>query len=425
VVGSGAREHALAAKLVRSPGVSELLCAPGNGGTAAIAHNVALDPEDVGAVVELARARAVDFVVIGPEAPLVAGVVDALGEAGILAFGPTRAGAQLEGSKAFSKRFMQAHAIPTAPAAIFDDADAAIAHARAAGRPLVVKADGLAAGKGVIVAASVEETVQAIERIMRKREFGAAGERVLLEERLEGEEVSFHVVLDGERFVALAPAQDHKRVYDDDRGPNTGGMGAYSPPPVVTSEVSQRILARVVEPTIAGLRAEGIGYRGVLFIGLMIVDGEPYVIEYNVRFGDPETQVLMARQGGDLLPLLVNAAGGRLGQLGPQAPAPADAAAALCVVLAARGYPGSYPKGDAIRGLAAAAAVPGVEIVHAGTERRGESVFTAGGRVLSVVARGPDIDTAAERAYEAASRIEFDGLHYRRDIAWRARARSE
>jgi phosphoribosylamine--glycine ligase len=388
-------------------------------------ENVAVDAGDVGAVVELARSRAVELVVVGPEAPLAAGLIDALGEAGILGFGPSRAAARLEASKAFSKHFMQAHGIPTARAAVFDDPDAAVAHARASGQPLVVKADGLAAGKGVIVAASLQETEQAIDRVMRKREFGAAGERVVLEERLEGEELSYHVVVDGERFVPLAPAQDHKRLLDADRGPNTGGMGAYSPPALLTPALSQRILASVVEPTIAGLRADGIAYRGVLFIGLMVVDGAPYVLEYNTRFGDPEAQVLMARYGGDLLPLLANAARGRLDQLEAQAPAPADAAAALCVVLAARGYPGSYPKGDPIRGLAAAAAVPGVEILHAGTSRRGQSVFTAGGRVLSVVARGADIDTAAARAYDAASRIEFDGMQYRRDIAWRSRTRSE
>ena len=419
VLGSGAREHALAARIARSPLVREVLCAPGNGGTAAIARNLAVDPEDGAAVVALAREHAVDFVVIGPEAPLVAGVADALRAAGILAFGPSRAAAQLEGSKIFSKQFMQRHGIPTAAAWTFDDPDAAIAHARAHGKPLVVKADGLAAGKGVVVTASVDETVQAIERAMRAREFGAAGSRVVLEECLFGQEVSYHVVIDGQRFLALAPAQDHKRLLDGDRGPNTGGMGAYSPPPVVTAEVEAKILARVVQPTLAGLRADGIEYRGALFIGLFVADGEPYVIEYNARFGDPETQVLLARYAGDVLPLLLGAARGDLSGVEVSW----DAPCALAVVIAAEGYPGAYRKGTPIRGLAAAQALDGVEIFHAGTRLEGDTVVTAGGRVLSVTARGADIDAAAALAYTAAARIELDGAQYRHDIGHHARKR--
>jgi phosphoribosylamine--glycine ligase len=417
VVGSGAREHALAARLSRSPEVSSVVCAPGNGGTAAFAENVAVDAEDVAAVVALAKARGIDFVVVGPEAPLVLGLVDALREAGIETFGAHKAAAQLEGSKAFSKRFMQKHGVPTAAAWIFDDADAAQAQVKALGRALVVKADGLAAGKGVIVAGDVPETLDAIDRIMRKREFGDAGARVVLEERLVGEEVSFHVVLDGERGVALAAAQDHKRLLDQDRGPNTGGMGAYSPPPVVTAEVERKILERVVAPTLRGLREDGIGFRGALFIGLMIVDGEPYVLEYNTRFGDPETQVLLARYSGDVLPLFHGAARGDLSGLQVRWEAPA----AMCVVLASQGYPGAYPKGLPISGLAAAARVEGVEIQHAGTRVQGDAVVTAGGRVLSVTARGHDIDAVAARAYEAAALVKFDGVQYRRDIGWRAR----
>jgi phosphoribosylamine---glycine ligase len=420
VIGSGAREHALASKLARSPHVEQVLCAPGNGGTAAFVENVPVNAEDAGAVVALAKARAVDFVVVGPEAPLVAGVVDALSAAGIEAFGPNRRAAQLEGSKAFSKRFMLKHGIPTASAEIFDDTDAALAHVRALVRPLVVKADGLAAGKGVIVAGTVAETEAAIVRVMRDREFGEAGARVVLEERLAGEEVSYHVVLDGERFVPLAPAQDHKRVFDGDRGPNTGGMGAYSPVPVVTAEVEQRILDRVVGPTVAGLRAEGIDYRGVLFIGLMIRDGSPYVIEYNVRFGDPETQVLLARFGGDLLPLLLGAARGQLEGVRVAWEAPA----AMCVVLAAGGYPGAHAKGMAISGLEAAEQVEGVEVLHAGTVRSGGRVVTSGGRVLSISARGADIDQVAARAYEAVGRIAFEGMQYRKDIGLRARRKA-
>jgi phosphoribosylamine--glycine ligase len=418
VIGSGAREHAFAARLARSLQVSAVICAPGNGGTAEFAENVAVDPEDVPAVVALAKARGVSFALIGPEAPLVAGLADALVAAGIDTFGPHKAAARLEGSKAFSKRFMQKHGVPTARAWIFEDVAAAEAHVTAHGQPLVVKADGLAAGKGVIVAGDVAETLDAIDRIMRKREFGAAGACVVLEERLVGEEVSYHVVLDGEHHVPLAAAQDHKRLLDGDRGPNTGGMGAYSPPKVVTPEIERKILERVVQPTLRGLQAEGISYRGALFIGLMIVDGEPLVLEYNTRFGDPETQVLMSRYRGDVLSLLLGAARGELRGVHVDWEAPA----AMSVVIASRGYPGTYPKGIAITGLDAAARVEGVDVQHAGTRRDGETVTTTGGRVLSVTARGADIDQVAARAYQAVERIVFEGMQYRRDIGFRARS---
>jgi len=417
VVGSGAREHAIASRIAQSAGVSHLLCAPGNGGTAAIAENVAVAAEDVPGIVKLAKDRGVGFVVVGPEGPLVAGLVDALEEAGIEAFGPKRVAAQLEGSKAFSKAFMERHAIPTAGAATFTDVDAAVAYARSHGKPLVVKADGLAAGKGVVVARTVDETVDAIERVMRAREFGAAGERVVLEEVLVGEEVSFHVLLDGEHSIPLAAAQDHKRLMDHDEGPNTGGMGAYSPPPVVTAEVEKKILERVVAPTVAGLRKDNIPFRGVLFIGLMIDNGEPYVLEYNTRFGDPETEVLLARFDGDLLALLRACAQGKLSTTSVRWKAPC----AMAVVLAAGGYPGSYEKGRVISGLDEAAKIENVQVLHAGTKREGDTVTTAGGRVLAVTAQGTDIDSTAARAYEAVSRIAFDGMQYRRDIGHHAR----
>jgi phosphoribosylamine--glycine ligase len=417
VVGSGAREHALAHKLAQSPRVTRVLCAPGNGGTAQVAENIAVNPEDVGAVVALAKAYAVNFVVVGPEGPLVAGLVDALAVAGIEAFGANASAARLEGSKSFSKRFMLRHGIPTAQAAMFDDADAATAYAVAHGEPLVVKADGLAAGKGVIVASTMQETLDAIDLVMRKREFGVAGSHVVLEHRLYGEEVSYHVVLDGERYVALAAAQDHKRIFDGDEGPNTGGMGAYSPPPVVTAEVERKIIEKIVQPTLAGLRADDICFRGVLFIGLMIVDGEPFVIEYNARFGDPETQVLLARMQGDLLPLLLGASRGDLRGVRIAWEAPT----AMCVVLASKGYPGAYPKGLPIRGLGQAGRIPGVEVQHAGTDLNGMEVRTNGGRVLSVTAHGTDLDSVAASAYAAVACIDFDGMQYRRDIGWRAR----
>ncbi len=420
IVGSGGREHALAVRIAASPMVSYLCCAPGNGGTRLVAQNLAVNPEDVAAVVALAKREKIDFVVVGPEAPLVLGLVDALADAGILAFGPRKAGAVLEGSKAWSKLFMQRHAIPTAAFATFTDADAATRFVQDSGKAWVVKADGLAAGKGVMVAADVAETLDAIERIMRQREHGAAGAEVVLEERLLGQEVSYHVVIDGERFVPLAAAQDHKRLQDGDRGPNTGGMGAYSPPPVVTAEVEKKIIERVVVPTVRGLRADGIDFRGVLFVGLMIDHGEPRVLEYNVRFGDPETEVLMARYGGDVMPLLLGAARGDLSQLKPSWSTPV----ALCVVLAAPGYPGTVKKGLPIAGLAAASQIAGVQVLHAGTVADADRVLTSGGRVLCITASGSDIDAVAVQAYAAVDRIHFDGMQFRRDIGHHARKSS-
>jgi phosphoribosylamine---glycine ligase len=417
VVGSGAREHALAWRLHRDGDV-EVLCAPGNAGAEGFARPVAAPASDVGAIVEVARREAVHLVVVGPEAPLVAGLVDALGAEGIPAFGPGREAAQLEGSKVHSKEFMRRHGIPTAGFAAFDDADAAEAHVRSLAGPCVVKADGLAAGKGVVVAAGADEAAQAIHLIMRERAFGDAGARVVVEERLEGEEVSYHVVADGARYVALAPAQDHKRALDGDRGPNTGGMGAYSPPPVVTAEVEKAVLERVVEPTLAGMAAEGTPYRGALFIGLMIAGGEPRVLEYNVRFGDPEAECLVTRWKGPILPLLEGSARGDLGGVAPSWDAPCS----LCVVLASGGYPGSYETGKPIRGLDEAGAVAGVTVFHAGTRREGDGFVTAGGRVLTVTATGHSLDEAAESAYAAADRIHFEGMHLRRDIGWRARS---
>jgi phosphoribosylamine--glycine ligase len=316
IVGGGAREHALAWRLSQDRGV-EVIGAPGTAGIAAIGRTVPVDPSDADQVVTLAKKESADLVVVGPEAPLVAGVVDALRDHGIEAFGPSREAAQLEGSKIFSKEFMDRHAIPTAGFAAFDDPDAATDYIERANRPLVVKADGLAAGKGVIVASNAAEAIAGVDRIMRDRAFGEAGDRVLIEECLVGEEVSYHVVSDGERFIPLAPAQDHKRAFDGDRGPNTGGMGAYSPPPVVTPAIERKILDRVVEPTLRGMAAEGRPFRGALFVGLMIVDGEPLVLEYNTRFGDPECQTLMTRWKGSVLPLIQGSARGDFGELTP------------------------------------------------------------------------------------------------------------
>jgi phosphoribosylamine--glycine ligase len=419
VIGSGAREHSLAWKLSQDAQV-EVFVAPGNAGMSAVAKRCPLPKASPEAIVALARELGAAFVIVGPEAPLVDGAIDALADAGIEAFGPPRFQAQLEGSKIFSKEFMARHGVPTAGFAIFSDADQAEAYVRAAGRPLVVKADGLAAGKGVTVAKDADEAADAIDRIMRQREFGGAGARVLIEECLVGEEVSFHVVCDGERYVALAPAQDHKRAFDGDQGPNTGGMGAYSPPPVVTADVQRKILERVVEPTLAGMRSEGHPFRGALFVGVMVVDGEPLVLEYNTRFGDPECESMMTRWSGSILPLLQGSARGDLSGVTPAWDAPTS----LCVVLASGGYPGAYETGKVIHGLDAAAAVEGVTVFHAGTTERDGAIVTHGGRVLTVTAVGATLDQAAERAYRAADAITFEGKMLRRDIGWRARTPS-
>jgi phosphoribosylamine---glycine ligase len=423
IVGSGAREHALATAIAASG--HTVTVGPGNPGTARVGRNAAVRSDDVPGLVELALSEKADLVVVGPELPLTLGLVDALAERGVRAFGPSKAAARLEGSKAFMKRFCKRHGIPTAPFAVFDDPDAAERHARQAERPLVVKADGLAAGKGVVVSESADEACAAIDRMMRKREFGDAGRTVVLEERLAGEEASFHVVCDGTRGVALAPAQDHKRVGDGDRGPNTGGMGAYAPAPVVTPAVHERVMREIVEPTIAGMAADGAPLRGVLFVGLMIDDGVPQVLEYNIRFGDPEATVLVPTYAGDWFELLDSAARGEL----PRVPAAQPKLAALSVVMAAAGYPGKVRTGDPIEGLDAELP-PGAFVFHAGTARgrvagaSEDAVVTAGGRVLAVGACATTLEDAARIAYDLVARIRWDGEHHRRDIGRRALSRA-
>ncbi len=418
VVGNGAREHAIAKKLAASPTVSAVLAAPGNAGTAKVGENLRVSATDVDGIVKAAVDERVDLVVVGPEAPLAAGLVDALRERNIRAFGPTKEAAQLESSKRFAKDFMKRHGVPTAGYEVFEDADEAIAHLERLGRPMVVKADGLAAGKGVVVASDVDEAVEAVRAFMVERAHGEAGSRVVIEELLQGPEVSYHVVSDGERYVALAAAQDHKRLLDGDRGPNTGGMGAYSPPPMVTPEIEETILRDVVEPTLAGMREEGIPFSGALFVGLMIVDGAPKVLEYNVRFGDPETEVLMARWAGDVLPLFLGAAEGDVSKVVPRW----GAAAALTVVMASEGYPGSVVKGRPIDGIEAANALEGVSVFEAGTALDGDRSVTSGGRVLAVTATGESVDRAASRAYEGVAAIRFEGAQHRSDIGWQARS---
>lgn len=419
IVGGGAREHALALALSRSPKLTHLIAAPGNPGIAALATLHAVRADDIAGLTALAARESIDLVVVGPEAPLVLGLVDALRAVGIACYGPDRRAAELEGSKTFAKEIMEAAGVPTARARTFTDADAAIAYIEAAGRPLVVKADGLAAGKGVVVASDAATAIAAVRASMIDGVFGDAGKRVLIEDCLVGPEVSYHAICDGETFVALAPAQDHKRLGDGDAGPNTGGMGAYSPVPFVDAALEQKIIDRCVRPTLRQMVARGTPFRGTLFVGLMIEDGEPYVLEYNVRFGDPETAVLLARLDGDVLELLSRAARGELEGVTP----PRALGAALAVVLAAAGYPETPVRGDVITGIDEGDAVEGVSVLHAGTSRGADgSVTTAGGRVLTVTATGSSIDEAAGRAYRACDEIAFAGRQLRRDIGWQARS---
>jgi phosphoribosylamine--glycine ligase len=422
VAGSGGREHALVWKIARSPLVERVYAASGNAGMAADATLVPeVEAGDADGLIRLSRKEGIDLVVIGPEDPLADGVGDRLREAGLTVFGPSREVARLEASKTFAREFMARHGVPHPEFRSFDDLTAALSHVQARGGACVVKADGLAAGKGVTVCASAAEAERALVEMMGERRFGAAGERVVIEDLLEGEEASYYAISDGERVVTLAPAQDHKRALDGDRGENTGGMGAYAPAPIVTEKTEKRVLEEIVHPTLRGLRKEGHPYVGVLYVGLMIDGaGSPSVVEFNVRFGDPETQPLMVQMDEDLVPILDAAARGRL----PADGAVAASQAAVCVVLASGGYPRKYQTGRPISGIEAAEAEAGVVVFHAGTRRGGSGGFvTAGGRVLGVTARGPDIAIARERAYAAADRIHFEGKHQRRDIAARALTR--
>ncbi len=419
VVGSGGREHALVWKIASSPRVDGVLAAPGSDAIAAHATCFpAVSAGDLDAVVALAKEERVDLAVVGPEDPLVAGLADRLNDAGIATFGPSAAASRLEGSKSFAKAFMDRHRIPTAGFAVFEDLDAARDYAAKQPNGCVVKADGLAAGKGVTVCETPEQALAALDEAMAERRFGDAGAKVVIEERLLGEEASYYAISDGEHVVTLAAAQDHKRALDGDRGENTGGMGAYAPAPVVDEGVEKKILERVVHPAIRGLASEGMPYRGVLFVGLMIdAAGDPKVIEFNVRFGDPETQPLLMQMESDLVPLLDGAARGELDRVPP----PQARGAAVCVVLASEGYPRSYPKGRVISGLDDVAGDPDVFVFHAGTKRGASGAFeTTGGRVLGVTACAEDVAKARDRAYRAADRITFEGMQRRSDIAARA-----
>ena len=418
VIGGGGREHALAWKAAQSPHVDEVLVAPGNAGTALEpgVRNVAVAAEDLDGLVALAGDEDIGLTIVGPEAPLVAGVVDRFRAAGLACFGPDAGAAQLEGSKAFTKDFLARHNIPTAAYGVFTDTTEAETWIREQGAPIVVKADGLATGKGVVVARTEDEAIAAVRDMLQGNAFGEAGHRVVIEEFLEGEEASFIVMVDGENILPLASSQDHKARYDGDQGPNTGGMGAYSPAPVVDAAMHERVMREVINPTVQGMAADGYPYTGFLYAGLMIDShGTPRVLEYNCRFGDPETQPILMRLDSDLVELCQAAIEGRLDQVEAQW----NSHAALGVVMVASGYPGEYPKGDPIRGLDTIDD-PQVKVFHAGTRLDNNQVVTAGGRVLCVCALDSDIASARQRAYASVARIDWAGAGYRRDIGHRA-----
>ncbi len=419
VIGGGGREHALVWKLSRSKRVDEIFCCPGNAGISEIARCVDLDQNDHQALLDFVRYEWIDLTIVGPEAPLSAGVVDVFQKDGRKILGPTRHAAQLESSKVFAKEFMKRHAIPTAEYRTFTSYIHAEEYIRMKGAPIVIKADGLAAGKGVIVAGTVDEAIDALRLIMKDRAFGEAGNRVVVEECLTGEEASYLVFTDGETILPMASSQDHKRVFDNDQGPNTGGMGAYSPAPVVTPEVERKIMDKVIKPTIRGMAEEGVRFKGILYAGLMIKDGEPSVLEFNCRFGDPEAQPILMRLKSDLLEIALAISEERLSSLTLQW----RPEAAVCVVAASGGYPGSYEKGKVIKGLEDLKGNDDVVVFHAGTAFSDGNVVTAGGRVLGVTALGEDIRAARDNAYRAMEKIHFEGMHYRKDIANRAIAR--
>jgi phosphoribosylamine--glycine ligase len=423
IIGNGGREHALAWKAAQSPLADKIYVAPGNAGTALEANleNVAIAATDIPALVAFAQSHDIGLTIVGPEAPLVIGVVDAFQAAGLKIFGPSQAAAQLEGSKAFTKDFLARHRIPTAEYENFTEVEPALAYVRRKGAPIVIKADGLAAGKGVIVAMTLQEAEEAVRDMLAGNAFGDAGHRIVVEEFLDGEEASFIVMVDGENVVPMATSQDHKRVGDGDTGPNTGGMGAYSPAPVVTDEIHQRAMDQVIWPTVRGMAAEGNTYVGFLYAGLMIsADGQPKVIEFNCRFGDPETQPIMLRLRSDLVELCLAGAEGRLNEKTSDW----DERPALGVVLAAGGYPGDYRNGEVIQGLPQQESAEG-KVFHAGTRLQGDDVVTSGGRVLCVTALGDTVAQAQQRAYQLAEGIHWPGSFCRKDIGYRAIARGK
>jgi len=416
VVGGGGREHALVWKIAQSPKVTMIYCAPGNAGISEQATVVPIKANDLKGLLEFALREKIDFTVVGPEDPLTQGIVDLFESKGLLIFGANKKAAEIEGSKAFAKEMMKKYHIPTAFYEIFDDRNEAIKYIRKQGAPIVVKADGLAAGKGVIVCKTIEEAIQSVDRIMVEKLFGEAGNRVVVEEYLIGEEASYIAFTDGKAILPMASSQDHKPIFDGDQGPNTGGMGAYSPAPVVTDEVNEKIIEKVLRPIIYGMGEEGRTYKGVLYAGLMIHEGHPKVLEFNARFGDPETQPVLMRMKGDIVPVLEACMKGTLSQHRIEW----DRRPSVCVVMASKGYPGDYEKGKVIKGLEEVSRMEGVFVFHAGTALKGDQVLTNGGRVLGVTGLGEDIPRAIERAYQGVKKISWDGVHYRTDIGQKA-----
>ncbi len=416
VIGSGGREHALVWKISKSPMVSKIYCAPGNAGISRQAELVKLSSNDLDGILEFALREKIDLTVVGPEEPLTKGIVDLFESKGLTIFGPNKRAAEIEGSKVFAKEMMKKYHIPTASYEVFEDKDEAINYIRLKGVPIVVKAEGLAAGKGVTVCRKEEEAISAINHIMVDRVFGDAGNRIIIEEYLYGEEASFLALTDGKSILPLASSQDHKPVFDDDKGPNTGGMGAYSPAPVITPEIHERVIEEILKPIIYGMSEEGRPYKGCLYAGLMIQDGRPKVLEFNARFGDPETQPILMRLKDDLVPLLFACIKGGISNYEIEW----DERPSVCVVMASKGYPGQYEKGKVISGLDDVLSMEDIFVFHAGTAIKDDHIITNGGRVLGVTGLGKDIKDAIERTYEAVRRISWEGVHYRTDIGKKA-----
>ncbi len=421
VIGSGGREHALVWKISQSPLVKKIYCAPGNAGISdpelvSVAENVNIESTDITGLIEFAIKNSIDLTVVGPELPLTLGIVNEFEKKGLKIFGPSKEAAEIEGSKVFAKYMMKKYKIPTAKYESFDSPDKAKDYISKIGVPVVIKADGLAAGKGVIICNSIDEAVEAVDSIMVEKVFGTAGNNVIIEEYLKGEEVSFMVFSDGEEIVPLASAQDHKQIYDSDNGPNTGGMGAYSPAPVITEKLSREILDTVIKPLISGMKKEGKIYKGILYAGLMIVNGRPFTLEFNCRFGDPETQPILVRMKSDIVPIMMSVVEGRLkGKEIQWSNEPS-----VCVVMAAGGYPDKYEKGKEIKGLDEAKRIENLVVFHAGTSKINDKVVTNGGRVLGVTSLGANIEDAINMAYKGVSLIKWDGAYYRRDIGRKA-----
>jgi len=416
VVGGGGREHALVWKIAQSPKVTKVYCAPGNAGISGQATIVPIKAGDLNGLLDFSLREKIDLTVVGPEDPLTRGIVDLFESKGLFIFGANGKAAEIEGSKAFAKEMMKKYHIPTALYEIFDKRDDAVKYVREHGAPIVVKADGLAAGKGVIICKTVEEAIQSVDEIMVKRIFGEAGKRVVVEEYLVGEEASYIAFTDGKAILPLASSQDHKAIFDGDDGPNTGGMGAYSPAPVVTDEVHERIIEKILRPIIYGMGEEGRPYKGVLYAGLMIHEGHPKVLEFNARFGDPETQPVLMRMKGDIVPILEACMRGALSKHRIEW----DSRPSVCVVMASNGYPGDYQRGKAIKGLNQVSQMEGVFVFHAGTALKDGQIITNGGRVLGVTGVGEDIPRAIERTYQAVKKISWDGVYYRTDIGQKA-----